>query len=177
MSIHKTHEDPITPQTTKLPLSLLPLSISPFGNKAPKGRRSYSWGGEDGVDWLGAAMKQSESSSELSEEMVGETGVIVGGAEEVGGAEDATASVTTLVESVRGVVETGTVSVEEGRTAVGRIGSNVRVVIGRDCRWVLELTKHLLLLKEKGPLLLGHPKLLLSSCWSWRRHRKHPGLK
>ena len=42
---------------------------------------------------------------------------------------------------------------------------------------MLELTKHLLLLKEKGPLLLGHPKLLLSSCWSWRRHRKHPGLK
>ena len=36
MSIHKIHEDPITPQTTKLPLSLLPLSISPFGNKAPK---------------------------------------------------------------------------------------------------------------------------------------------
>jgi len=158
-----------------LPLSLLPLSISPFGNKAPKGRRSYSWGGEDGVDWLGAAMKQSGSSSELSEEMVGETRVIVGGAEEVGGAEDATASVTTLVESVRGVVETGTVSVEEGRTAVGRIGSNVRVVIGRDCRRVLELTKHLLMLEEEGLLLLGHPKLLLS--WSWRRHCKHPGLK
>src|SRR6185503_15058039 len=36
MSIHKIHEDPNTPQTTKLPLSLLPLSISPFGNKAPK---------------------------------------------------------------------------------------------------------------------------------------------
>ena len=36
MSIHKIHEDPITPQTNKLPLSLLPLSISPFGNKAPK---------------------------------------------------------------------------------------------------------------------------------------------
>ena len=36
MSIHKNHEDPNTPQTTKLHLSLLPLSISPFGNKEPK---------------------------------------------------------------------------------------------------------------------------------------------
>ena len=115
-----------------LPLSLLPISISPFGNKAPKGRRRYSWGGEDGVDWLGAAMKQSGSSSELLEEMVGETGVIVGRAEEVGGAEDATASVTTLVASVKGADETGRVSAEEGRTAVRRIGSKVRVVTGRD---------------------------------------------
>ena len=32
----KTMKIQITPQTTKLPLSLLPLSISPFGNKAPK---------------------------------------------------------------------------------------------------------------------------------------------
>jgi len=36
------------------------------------------------------------------------------------------------VESVRGVVEIGTVSAEEGQTAVGRIGSKVSVVTGRD---------------------------------------------
>ena len=135
MSIHKNHEDPNTPQTTKLPLSLLPLSISPFGNKAPKRNaklKLYSWGGEDGVDWLGATMKRSGLASESPEEMVGETVEVVGGAEEVGGAEDATASMTTLVESVRGAIEIGTVSAEEGQTAVGRIGSNVRVVTGRD---------------------------------------------
>ena len=56
-------------------------------------------------------MKRSVSSSE---ETVGVTGVVGGGAEELGGAEDATASVTTLVESVRGAVETGMVSAEEG---------------------------------------------------------------
>jgi len=58
--------------------------------------------------------------------------VVGGGAEEVGGAEDVAASVTILVASVKGADETGRVSAEEGRTAVGRIGSNVRVVTGRD---------------------------------------------
>ena len=77
-------------------------------------------------------MKQPESSSESLEETVGETGVVGGGAEEVGRAEDATASVTTLVASVKGADETGTVSAEEGQTAVGRIGSKVSVVTGRD---------------------------------------------
>ena len=76
-------------------------------------------------------MKRSGSSSESSEETVGMTGVVVGGAEEVGGAEDVTAFVTTLVDSVRGAVETGTESAEEGQTAVGRIGLNVSVVTGR----------------------------------------------
>ena len=109
-----------------------PYLSPPLATKHQKGRRSYSWGGEDGVDWLGAAMTRSGPSSESSEETVGETGVVVGGAEEVGGAEGATASVTTLVESVRGAVETKTVSAEEGRTTVGRIGSKVRVVTGRD---------------------------------------------
>ena len=73
-------------------------------------------------------MKRSGS---LSEETVGETVVVGGGAKEVGGAVDATASVTTLVESIRGADETGRVSAEEGRTAIGRIGSNVSVVTGR----------------------------------------------
>ena len=115
-----------------LPLSLLPISISPFGNKAPKGRRSYSWGGEDGVDWLGAAMKRSGSSSESSVEVVGMTGdVAVGVAEEVGGVEDVAASVTTLVASVKGADETGMEFAKEGRTTVGQIGSNVSVVTGR----------------------------------------------
>jgi len=76
-------------------------------------------------------MKRSGSSSESSEETVGVTGVVVGGAEEVGGAEDVTAFVTTLVDSVRCAVKTGTESAEEGRTTVGRIGSNVSVVTGR----------------------------------------------
>ena len=56
---------------------------------------------------------------------------VVGGAEEVGGAEDVAVSVTTLVESVRGADKTGRVPAEEGRTTVGRIGSNVSVVTGR----------------------------------------------
>ena len=59
------------------------------------------------------------------------TGVVVGGAEEVGGAEDVAASVTTLVASIKGADETGTVSAEEGRTTVGWIGSMVSVVTGR----------------------------------------------
>ena len=61
-------------------------------------------------------MKRSVSSSE---ETVGVTGVVGGGAEELGGAEDATASMTTLVASVKGADETGMVSAEEGQTAVG----------------------------------------------------------
>ena len=59
------------------------------------------------------------------------TGVVVGGAEEVGGAEDVTAFVMTLVDSVRGADETGMVSAEEGQTTVRRIGSKVSVVTGR----------------------------------------------
>ena len=106
-----------------------PYLSPPLATKHQKGRRSYSWGGEDGVDWLGAAMKRSVSSSE---ETVGVTGVVGGGAEELGGVEDATASMTTLVASVKGADETGTVSAEEGQTAVGRIGSKVSVVTGRD---------------------------------------------
>ena len=74
-------------------------------------------------------MKRSGSSSESLEETVGVTvEVVIGAAEEVGGAEDVTASVTTLVASVNGADETGTVSAKEGRTAVGRIGSKVSVV-------------------------------------------------
>ena len=77
-------------------------------------------------------MKQSESSFELSKEAVAVTGDVVGAAEEVGGAVDVAASVMTLVASVKGADETGRVFAEEGRTTVGRIGSNVRVVTGRD---------------------------------------------
>ena len=72
-------------------------------------------------------MKRSGSSVEA----VGVTGDVVGAAEEVGGAEDVAASMTTLVDSVRGAVKTGTESTEEGRTTVGRIGSKVSVVTGR----------------------------------------------
>ena len=77
-------------------------------------------------------MKWSGSASESSVETVGEMVVVVGGAEEVGGAEDVAASVTTLVASVKGADETGRVSAEEGGTTVRRISSNVRVVTGRD---------------------------------------------
>ena len=76
-------------------------------------------------------MKRSGSLFESSEETVGVTGVVVRGAEDVGGAEDVAASVMTLVVSVKGADETRTVSAEEGRTAVGRIGSKVSVVTGR----------------------------------------------
>ena len=76
-------------------------------------------------------MKRSGSSSESSDETVGVMEVVGGGAEEVGGAEDVAASVTTLVASIKGADETGTVSAKEGRTTVGRIGSNVSVVTGR----------------------------------------------
>ena len=76
-------------------------------------------------------MKQSGSVSESPEETVGETVEVVGGAEEEGGVEDEARSVTTLVASVKGADETGRVSTEEGRTAVGRIGSNMSVVTGR----------------------------------------------
>jgi len=103
-----------TPQTPCSPYLYSPYLSPPLATKHQKGRRSYSWGGEDGVGWLGAAMKRSGSSSESSEETVGVTGVVVGGAEEVGGAEDVTAFVTTLVDSVRGAVEMGTESAEEG---------------------------------------------------------------
>ena len=77
-------------------------------------------------------MKRSGSASESSVETAGEMVVVVRGAEEVGGAEDVAASVTTLVASVKGADKTGRVSAEEGRTTVRRIGSNVRVVTGRD---------------------------------------------
>ena len=77
-------------------------------------------------------MKRSGSASESSEETVGVMVEVVGGAEEVGGAEDVAASVMTLVASVNGADETGTVSAEEGRTTVRRIGSNVSIVTGRD---------------------------------------------
>ena len=50
---------------------------------------------------------------------------------DVGRAEDVAASETKLVDSVKGAVETGTESAEEGRTAVERIGSKVSVVTGR----------------------------------------------
>jgi len=77
-------------------------------------------------------MKRSGSSSESSVEAVGMTGdVAVGVAEEVGGAEDVAASVTTLVASVKGADETGMEFAKEGRTTVGQIGSNVSVVTGR----------------------------------------------
>ena len=59
-------------------------------------------------------MKRLGSSSESSDETVGVMEVVGGGAEEVGGAEDVTAFVTTLVDSVRGAVETGTESTDEG---------------------------------------------------------------
>ena len=102
-----------TPQTPCSPYLYSPYLSPPLATKHQKGRRSYSWGGEDGVDWLGAAMKRSGSSSESSEETVGER-VIVGGAEEVGGAEDMAVSMTTLVESVRGADKTRRVFAEEG---------------------------------------------------------------
>jgi len=114
-----------------LPLYLLPHLSPPLATKHQEGRRTYSWGGEDGVDWLGAAMKRSRSSEESSVETVGVTGEVVRAAEEVGGAEDVVASVTTLVASIKGADETGTVSAKEGRTTVGRIGSKVSVVTGR----------------------------------------------
>ena len=76
-------------------------------------------------------MKRSGSAFESPEETVGETVEVVGGAEEEGGAEDKACSVTTLVASIKGADETGRVSAEEGRTAVGRIGSNMSVVTGR----------------------------------------------
>ena len=108
MRIQSRHKPPSSPYLYS------PYLSPPLATKHQKGRRSYSWGGEDGVGWLGAAMKRSGSSSESSEETVGVTGVVVGGAEEVGGAEDVTAFVTTLVDSVRGAVEMGTESAEEG---------------------------------------------------------------
>ena len=120
-----------TPQTPCSPYLYSPYLSPPLATKHQKGRRTYSWGGEDGVDWLGAAMKRSRSSEESSVETVGVTGEVVGAAEEVGGAEDVAASVTTLVASVKGANETRTVSAKEGRTAVGRIGSKVSVVTGR----------------------------------------------
>ena len=64
MSIHKNHEDPNTPQTTKLPLSLLPLSISPFGNKAPKRK------GDLVLSWRRRGL-QAGSSGKLSGGVVG----------------------------------------------------------------------------------------------------------
>ena len=73
-------------------------------------------------------MKRSGSSVEV----VGVTGDVIGAAEEVGGAKDVAASMTTLVASIKGADETRTVSAKEGRTAVGRIGSKVSVVTGRD---------------------------------------------
>jgi hypothetical protein len=76
-------------------------------------------------------MKRPRSSEESSVETVGVTGEVVRTAKEVGGAEDVAASVTTLVASIKGADETGTVSAEEGRTTVGRIGSKMSVVIGR----------------------------------------------
>ena len=59
-------------------------------------------------------MKRSGSSSESLEETVGVTVEVVGGAEEVGGAEDMAVSMTTLVESVRGADKTRRVFAEEG---------------------------------------------------------------
>ena len=92
-----------TPQTPLLPLSLLLLSISPFGNKAPKRKAKLL------LRW-----RRRSRLAGCDDEAVGVVVRVLGGAEEVGGAEDATASVMTLVESVRGAVETGTVSAEEG---------------------------------------------------------------
>ena len=125
MKIQTRHKPPDSPYLYS------PYLSPPLATKHQKGRRSYSWGGEDGVDWLGAVMKQSGSSSESSDETIGVMEVVGGGAEEVGGAEDVAASVTTLVASVKGADETGTVSAEERRTVVGWIGSNVSVVTGR----------------------------------------------
>jgi len=76
-------------------------------------------------------MKRLGSSSKSSVETVGVTGEVVGAAEEVCGAEDVAASVMTLVASVEGADETGTVSAEDGRTTVGRIGSKVSVATER----------------------------------------------
>ena len=117
------------PQTSLNPLSLLPLSISPFGNKAPKRKAKLLLGWRR---WSRLAGCGDEAVSVVVRGDGGRLGVVGGGAEELGGAEDATASMTTLVASVKGADETGRVSAEEGRTAVRRIGSKVRVVTGRD---------------------------------------------
>ena len=61
-----------------LPYLYSPYLSPPLATKHQKGRRSYSWGGEDGVDWLGATLKRSGSASESSEETVGVTVDVVG---------------------------------------------------------------------------------------------------
>ena len=108
MKIQSRHKPPSSPYLYS------PYLSPPLATKHQKGRRSYSWGGEDGVDWLGAAMKRSRSSEESSVETVGVTGEVVGATEEVGGAEDVAASVTTLVASIKGADKTGTMFAEEG---------------------------------------------------------------
>ena len=80
MKIQTRHKPPSSPYLYS------PYLSPPLATKHQKGRRSYSWGGEDGVNWLGAAMKRSGSLFELSEEAVAVTGDVVGVAEEVGGA-------------------------------------------------------------------------------------------
>jgi len=71
-------------------------------------------------------MKRSVSSEESSNAVREVIGAV-----DLGRAEDVAASETTLVDSVRGAVETSAESTEEGRTAVRRIGSKVSVVTSK----------------------------------------------
>jgi hypothetical protein len=113
------------PQTTLLPLSLLPLSIFHFGNKAPKRKAKVVMGWRRRVLVLGLGVKRSaSSSSEESPEGLGVAAGVGGGAAEVTGAEDVASSATTLVDSVKGADVTRTESDVEGRTTIGRSGSN-----------------------------------------------------